>query len=120
MRVLVVEDDDVLRGMARRVLERSGFAVVEAATGDAALRLCEEHYTDLRLVLLDLTMPGLSGEATLGEIRRRWPALPIVVSSGLVPEDNSALAGVPFLAKPYRPSELVDAVRRAIEDQCPT
>jgi DNA-binding response OmpR family regulator len=64
-------------------------------------------------------MPGLSGEITLGEIRRRWPSLPVVVSSGLVPDDGRGLSAVPFLAKPYRPSELVDIVRRLLEGESP-
>jgi two-component system cell cycle sensor histidine kinase/response regulator CckA len=117
--VLLVDDDEALRGVARRVLERCGFHVVEARTGEAALTLCEEHDGKLRLVLLDLTMPGLSGAVTLGEIRWRWPSLPVVVSSGLVPDDGDGLAGVPFLAKPYRPSDLADVVRRLIEGEMP-
>jgi signal transduction histidine kinase/CheY-like chemotaxis protein len=117
--VLLVDDEDAVRGVARRVLERSGFRTVEATTGDAALTRCEEHDGKLRLVLLDLTMPGLSGAVTLGEIRRRWPSLPVVVSSGLAPDDGHGLAGVPFLPKPYRPSELVDVVRRSIEGELP-
>ncbi len=66
-------------------------------------------------MLLDLTMPGLGGEATLSEIRRRWPDLPVVVSSGYAPEEGGQLEGVPFLAKPYRPAELIDLFRRVLE-----
>ncbi len=117
--VLLVDDEAAVRAVARRVLERSGFCIVEANTGDDALARCQEHDGKLCLVLLDLTMPGLSGEVTLGEIRRRWPSLPVVVSSGLVPEDGGRLSAVPFLAKPYRPSELVDLVRRLLEGETP-
>ena len=67
----------------------------------------------MRAVVLDLTMPGLGGEATLQRIRRQGPRLPVIVSSGYVPDEGGTLAGVPFLAKPYRPSELVDIVRRS-------
>ena len=49
------------------------------------------------------------------KIREECPTLPVIVSSGYVPEEEGALAGVPFLAKPYRPSELVDAVKKAME-----
>ena len=69
----------------------------------------------VRAVVLDLTMPGLGGEATLQRIRQDSPRLPVIVSSGYVPEEGGTLAGVPFLAKPYRPSELVDAVKKAID-----
>ena len=67
------------------------------------------------IVVLDLTMPGLGGEATFRELQRRHPTLPVIVSSGYMPDENGALAHVPFLAKPYRPAELLDAVREAIE-----
>ena len=102
--VLLVDDEDAVRGVARRVLERSGFGIVEASTGDDALARCHEHDGKLCLVLLDLTMPGLSGGDHARRIRRRWPSLPVVVSSGLVPEDGGGLSAVPFLAKPSRRS----------------
>ena len=113
--VLLVDDEDAVRGLARRVLERGGYQVVEAATGEDALRALAEQGTSVRAVVLDLTMPGLSGEATLQRIRQAHPRLPVIVSSGYVPDEEGTLAGVPFLAKPYRPSELVDAVKEAIE-----
>jgi CheY-like chemotaxis protein len=114
---LVVDDEDAVRSVARHVLERSGFTVVEAGTGEDALQICSAQRKALRLVVLDLTMPGMSGEATLKEMQRHWPSLPVIVSSGFMPDDSSGLDGVPFLAKPYRPSELVDIVRRLFEHQ---
>ena len=63
---LVVDDEEAVRGVARHVLERSGFSTVEAATGEEALAICSAQQKSLRIVLLDLTMPGMSGEATLG------------------------------------------------------
>jgi PAS domain S-box-containing protein len=113
--VLLVDDEEAVRGLARRVLERGGYRVVEAASGDAALAALADHDGAVRAIVLDLTMPGLTGETTLQEIRRRHPAVPVIVSSGYIPEDEGALGGAPFLAKPYRPSELVDAVKAAIE-----
>ena len=61
---LVVDDEETVRGVARHVLERSGFSTVEAATGEEALAICSAQQKSLRIVLLDLTMPGMSGEAT--------------------------------------------------------
>jgi signal transduction histidine kinase/DNA-binding response OmpR family regulator len=112
--ILLVDDEEAVRGLATRVLERSGFRVVQAASGEEALRYCAELTPALRGVLLDLTMPGLGGEATFREIRRRWPTLPVVVSSGYVPEEGE-LGNVPFLAKPYRPSDLLDVFRKVLE-----
>jgi signal transduction histidine kinase/CheY-like chemotaxis protein len=113
--VVLVDDEDAVRGLARRVLERSGYQVIEATSGERALTTLDEHAGAVRAVVLDLTMPGLSGEATLLAIRRRHPRVPVVVSSGYVPDEEGALAGVPFLAKPYRPADLIDTVARAIE-----
>ena len=113
--VLLVDDEEAVRGLARRVLERGGYQVLEAANGEDALSALADHRASVRAVVLDLTMPGLGGEATLQRIRRDNPDLPVIVSSGYVPEEEGTLAGVPFLAKPYRPSELVDAVKKAID-----
>ena len=91
---------------------------IEAATGEEALAtISAMPHKAPRIVLLDLTMPGMSGEATLSELQRQWPAVPVIVSSGFVPDDGSSIAGVPFLAKPYRPSELMDIVRRLFEHE---
>jgi PAS domain S-box-containing protein len=114
-RALVVDDEEAVRSVARHVLERSGFTVIEATTGEEALSICSASHQTLRLVVLDLTMPGISGETTLSELRRQWPSLPIIVSSGLVPDDSSGMEGMPFLAKPYRPSEFVEIVRRLFD-----
>ena len=54
-------------------------------------------------------MPGMSGEATLRAASGGWPWPAVIVSSGYVPDEERHLAGVPFLAKPYRPSELVES-----------
>ena len=97
------------------LLERGGYQVLEAGSGEAALSALEAHSGSVQAVVLDLTMPGLGGEATLQRIREARPRLPVIVSSGYVPEEEGTLSGVPFLAKPYRPSELVDAVKKAIE-----
>jgi PAS domain S-box-containing protein len=113
--VLLVDDEESVRGLARRVLERGGYSVVEATSGEEALERLGNGTGDVLAVVLDLTMPGLSGEATLQEIRRRNIGVPVIVSSGYVPEEEGTLSGVPFLAKPYKPSELIKAVRTAIE-----
>jgi CheY-like chemotaxis protein len=115
--VLLVDDEEAVRGVAARVLRRSGFEVVEAGTGEEAIERCASTTAGPRAVVLDLTMPGLGGEATFHEIRRRWPALPVVVSSGYMPQEGGELQHVPFLAKPYRPSELIDLLRRVLEPQ---
>ena len=113
--VLLVDDEEAVRALARRVLERSGYEVIEAENGEEALRHVERHGSALRAVVLDLTMPGQGGEVTLQRLRERRPDLPVIVSSGYVPEEEGSMAGVPFLAKPYKPSDLVEVVKGATE-----
>ena len=103
-----------VRAVAARVLERSGFAVIQAGSGEEALDICARPGSRLRGVVLDLTMPGLGGEATYRQIRAEWPDLPVIVSSGYMPQEGE-LGDVPFLAKPYRPSELLDMLRGMLE-----
>jgi CheY-like chemotaxis protein len=112
--ILLVDDEEAVRWVAARVLERSGFDVVQAASGEDALAEIARHRTRLRGVVLDLTMPGLGGEATFRQIRHRWPDLPVIVSSGYMPQEGE-LGDVPFLAKPYRPAELLDMLRAVLE-----
>jgi CheY-like chemotaxis protein len=99
------------------VLERGGYSVLEAESGEEALARLETQAGEVLAIILDLTMPGMSGDATLQEMRRRQINVPVIVSSGYVPEEEGTLAGVPFLAKPYKPAELIKAVRSAIEPE---
>jgi CheY-like chemotaxis protein len=115
--VMLVDDEESVRGLARRVLERGGYSVLEAESGEEALARLETQAGEVLAIILDLTMPGMSGEATLQEMRRRQISVPVIVSSGYVPEEEGTLAGVPFLAKPYKPAQLIKAVRAAIEPE---
>lgn len=80
IRVLLVDDEDDFRRATRAPLERRGFAVAEAADGEAALAAIRHEVPDV--VLLDLKMPGMSGIETLREIRRIAPRLPVLVLTG--------------------------------------
>jgi len=119
-RVLVVDDEAVVRSLLRRTLEAEGFAVMEAASGDEALELLDAAGSSALpdAVLLDLTMPGRDGGAVLREIRARHAALPVALMSGYAPEDvMRALRGQrpdAFLEKPFRPGDARDLVRRML------
>jgi len=114
--VLVVDDEIVVRETARRALERAGFDVLSADSGRKAVELFRPRAGDVRLVLLDVTMPDASGVETFGELRNLEPELPILLSSGYTEEaaarvcEGDLLAG--FVPKPYAPEELV---RRVLE-----
>lgn len=116
--VLVVDDEPGVRNLARRILEDVGFDVLVAADGEEALRMARER-ADVRLVLLDMTMPRMSGEETWRRLREIRPDLRVVLSSGYDEQDAAGRfvgEGVTgFLPKPYSPDEFIQTVRRALE-----
>jgi len=111
---LVVDDHESIREFARPVLERLGFAVLVARDGKEALEVFAANASDVQLVLLDLTMPGMAGDEVLEVIHRTHPELPVILSSGHMRAD--ALSGTPveqlsgYLQKPYRGQELARLV----------
>jgi signal transduction histidine kinase len=113
--VLVVDDEPSVRAVARRILESQGFTVRVAAGGIEALQILRGDPSAVDIVLLDMTMPDMSGTITLAELLRIRPGLPVLLSSGYVQDDTgSDTPAAGFIQKPYRPSDLVSAVRRAL------
>lgn len=116
--VLVVDDEAVVRGGVKLVLEPEGLTVAQAAT--VAEALSSEALNQCRLLLCDLMLQGESGLEVVSEARRRRPALPIVLMTGYATDDNAALGAASgatdFLAKPFDDVELLDQVRRVLGD----
>ncbi|MCC6223476.1 MAG: PAS domain S-box protein [Thermoleophilia bacterium] len=117
--VLVADDEEAVRGIARTALERSGFTVLTAADGRECVELFRERPEAIDAVVLDLTMPVLGGQDALAELRAIRPGVPVVLSSGYTEDDVTARVGsdagpTGFVQKPYRPSELVAAIRVAL------
>ncbi|HEX4613554.1 MAG TPA: response regulator, partial [Urbifossiella sp.] len=113
--VLLVEDEDGLRKLARTALEGHGYAVADAPDGEAALGLLGPH-TPLDLLVTDMVMPGMDGRDLAGRVRALRPGIGVVLTSGYVP-DADRLDGIPgsvFLSKPYTPTDLVRAAGRAL------
>jgi PAS domain S-box-containing protein len=111
--VLVVDDDDGLRRMMVQVLSRNGYNVVAADSGEEALRRIGELDGDIDLLLSDVVMGELSGPELAESLQASSPTLRVLLTSGT--SDESIIAGlVPgtaaFLAKPFRPSALIDKV----------
>ncbi|HMV31543.1 MAG TPA: response regulator [Gemmatimonadales bacterium] len=117
--VLVVDDEEIVRNVTRRTLERAGYTVLLAEHGLQALALLEERHAEVSLVLLDLTMPELGGEETFRRIHAAWPGLPVILSSGFTADQGTARltsAGLAdFIQKPYQPAALLEAARAAIQ-----
>ncbi|NMC71229.1 MAG: response regulator [Myxococcales bacterium] len=117
-RALVVDDEPAVRRFAAFILRRMGFDVAEAADGVQALDEIRRTNGQMRLVLLDLTMPRMSGEQVLDEMRRLRPDLPVVLSSGFdageVAARTTAHPHVGFIQKPYFPETLETVVNRVL------
>lgn len=117
-RVLVVDDEPTILRLVQRVLERAGFGVETVSDGHAALDRLEEAADAYGALLLDLTMPGLSGRDVLEVVLDRWPDLEVVVMSGYTddPDIGRLLAAdaVRFLAKPFGSRRLGEVVAAAV------
>jgi signal transduction histidine kinase/CheY-like chemotaxis protein len=116
--ILLVEDDAMVSMTAIATLQSFGYTVTHAADGKTALEQVSAHPGRFRLVLLDLRMPGLSGEATFEKLRELEPSLPVLIWSGYGAEqDVSAMlkrGAVGFVQKPYRVAELSRTVAEKI------
>jgi PAS domain S-box-containing protein len=115
-RILLVEDEDSVRRLARRVLELHGYRVIDAADATAALELADDNEFDL--VLTDVMMPGMLGPALAAELRRRKPDLPVLFMSGHTAEivrDGLLDPSTAFLAKPFTPLQLAEKVRETVD-----
>ncbi len=117
--VLIVDDDNGVRTVATLSLERAGFRVVTACDGEEGMALMQQRGADFDIVLLDMTMPRLSGADTLHLIRQLRPALPVVLTSGYTEPDVESrftpeqIAG--FLQKPFTPATLVRTIQEAVK-----
>ena len=87
--ILVVEDEAAIRGNVRDCLHQLGYAVLEADSGEAALELCEQRQGKIDLVMTDLVMPGMGGQAMARQLAERFPNVRILFTSGYT-EDNDA------------------------------
>lgn len=117
--VLVVDDEPVVRTMARRSLEVEGYRVLEAEDGAAAVQLARDGATQFDLVLCDVVMPGLNGKEVRAELEALRPGVPVVFMSGYTGEEvrhrGLLPAGSAFVPKPFGPTTLARRVRDALD-----
>ena len=123
-RILVMDDDALLRGALRVALEAAGYDVMEAADGEVGLRLYREHGADL--VLVDIFMPERDGLEVIRELRAERPQLKILAISGggqrarvEILKAATALGASRTLRKPFEPRNLLTAIRELLEAQGP-
>jgi two-component system, cell cycle sensor histidine kinase and response regulator CckA len=117
-KVLVVEDEAMIRSNVRECLEQLGYQVLEAESGEIAVHLCAKHRGEIDLVLTDLVMPGMSGHELAGELAQCHPEIKMLFMSGYT-EDSAArrdilLKGSAFLQKPFSVGDLSNAVQQAL------
>jgi len=114
--VLMVEDDPMVRLSARGILERGGYRVADAESGEAALALAAGQQFDL--LVTDLVMPGIDGTELARRLRQRQPELPVLFVSGYPgdsPPEPVDFARARYLQKPFHTRTLLEAVRRVLD-----
>jgi CheY-like chemotaxis protein len=116
--ILVVEDEEFLRSRMKRLLLASGYDVLEAGDGAAALKVLQQPEANgVALVLTDLRMPVMDGRQLASALARQFPQLPIVFMSGYTAQLMDLRLVSPhlsFLAKPFKDSDLLATVRSQI------
>lgn len=114
-RILLIDDEDFVRDLGKRILERAGHTVITAANGKEALKIYERERSTIALVILDLIMPQTSGEKCLEDLLKIDPTLKVIVSTGhsLSQSERDRLGDLAkgFVNKPYRVQEFLEVVR---------
>ncbi len=117
--ILLVEDDEKLRAVVRRVLTRNGYRIIEAGDGAAALAAYETHAETIGLIITDLVIPSFDGITVASELQARVPGVRVLYMSGysehLAMRRVSLTQGVNFLQKPFSGDELLTMVRRILD-----
>lgn len=117
--ILLVDDEEIIRGLCSSVLSRHGYRVLPAVDGRDALQIYAQREREIDLVVLDLSMPNLSGLETLERLRAFRPDVRVILSSGYSLDPAHDMLRQPcvagFIAKPYQPLDLVRMVRQALD-----
>lgn len=118
--VLVVDDDERIRAVVRRILSERGYAVLEARNAHAALDLLQDHADEVRVCITDLVMPGIDGRSMAAQVMERYPHIRMLYMSGYTEHPAVKVALTrrdSFLQKPFAGHELLQAVRRVLDDE---
>jgi PAS domain S-box-containing protein len=119
--VLLVEDSDGVRSLARLALERSGYRVLEAGHPQHAIQILDDYGDAVHVLVTDVVMPGMSGRELAERLSPNWPGMRVLFVSGYT--DDAVVRhgileeGTPFLQKPFTPDSLVQKVREVLDYQ---
>src|SRR5438132_9251898 len=120
MRILIVDDEEVLRDVLEAVLQREGFDVVMASTGEQALAILDDDDA-IDLAILDVMLPGISGIDTLRAMRIANPYLPVIVITAYSSIDGAIEAmkqgAFHYIPKPFKNEEVILTVNKALEQR---
>ncbi len=120
---MLVEDDAGIRALMRKILQRHGFSVIEAGSGEEALSLSRKQEGPLDLLVTDLMMPGIGGRELSERLLAERPDLKILYVSGYTDDPNVQAgmlpAGASYLQKPFTLGALVDKVREVMGEKMP-
>lgn len=119
--ILFVDDEEMIRDFGKRVLERAGYSVLEARDGEECLEVYSRGPHDIDLIVLDLSMPRLSGQETLTRLRLADSKVKVIVSTGRGSEnweiEDERLEAAAVVRKPYPAGNLLRTVRRVLDEQ---
>ena len=119
-KILVVEDEIHIQRLVQMVLEKAGYQVMIAASGEEAIGLAEQH-SDFILVLLDIMMPGIDGLQVLRTLKQssKHQDLPVIMLTALAQEDvviqGVKLGAKDYIRKPFHPADLIDRVQKILK-----
>jgi PAS domain S-box-containing protein len=120
-RILLVDDEELVGALGKRIMERAGYEVITASNGKEALEVYSSEYPNIALVILDLVMPQMGGEECLNEMLKINSDLKVVFSSGnpLLPQERDRLARhvEGFVDKPYQAQRLLEVIREVLESR---
>jgi CheY-like chemotaxis protein len=117
--VLIVDDEEGVRGLARRILEARGYVVMDASEGREALSMIENVDTRVDILVCDVVLPGMGGRELAARAIALRPNLKVLFVSGYMHDGavvGHAAGSLPFLQKPFAPPNLVRAVRDVLDD----
>ena len=119
--ILLVEDEEMLRSLAKLVLQGKGYNVITAGDGEEAVLMFKRHQNDIALVLSDLGLPKLNGYGVFEQVTRMKPTVKFIIASGYIdPSDKAAIlnsGAKAFIQKPYVPDEMLRKIREVLDEK---
>jgi nitrogen-specific signal transduction histidine kinase len=122
--ILLVDDNEIIQQTGKAMLEKAGYEVLTASTGEMALDIYEQETEKIDMVLLDLIMPGMGGANCLQELLKKDPSINVIITSGYSPVDHTMQKNInsntrEFLRKPFTYEQLRTTVRNVLDSKSP-